>query len=533
MAWSSEFIARLSEPDRGPLRYFVQVRDVGSSIGIPGFCVASELGLSATSAAACTALKTLGQSLTPRTWRTQIGGYEVSIVGEPDDLAEVLAAIPAGAVLELYVGWLGMARGAFARVGVGMVGGIKAEIGPIGAHSVQRGIRLQVADLPASLRSRWYKAAGGQSLFYTLGGTSARTTTTGTEAVGSLSYDVADTSTFLRRLSGTYQHGAFYVESSIGDGYWRLWSGGTSTTLTVYESATVGCLGTLDVGAGVGDYVVCGWYLRGHPSDIVCEVLTSRETGNGPWDVLPASWGLGVSVQLLDTADIVAWRDSGVTTPSSGSYQWELADREQVPDAWAWLAGLLSGGGWFLAMRQGQITVRPAQNMMAPSVHTGVLLTDADSIDGGPVDIDYAPSALRPEAYRVKVGYLAYSAGVYTPDSEVVVTTNVDTLPATAEVVYDLADRIHRNRQPVAEVDAARLVEACRDVSEVGRWRFPLWAAVLTLGDLVDLETAAPLLPRDAPRTGHRAMVVGVEVDWQTEVVTLDLWLSRGGAGAA
>jgi hypothetical protein len=27
-------------------------------------------------------------------------------------------------------------------------------------------------------------------------------------------------------------------------------------------------------------------------------------------------------------------------------------------------------------------------------------------------------------------------------------------------------------------------------------------------------------------------MVVGVEVDWVAEIVTLDVWLSRGGVGA-
>lgn len=530
MAWSSNFIEWLGRDDRGPLRYFVEVRDVGSGIGAAGFCVASEVGLSGTSDAACEELKTLGQSLTPRTWRTQVGGFEVVVVGDGDDLAAVLAAMPVGAVLELYVGWLGMVRGDFERVGVGMVGGVRAEMVPVGAHTAQRGVRIQVADLPASLRSRWYKAVGTQNLFYSVG---TETTTTATEAVGSLSYDVSSTTGFLARGGSSYPYGAVLVSSTLGDTYWRLWSGSTGTTLTIYDASTVGCMGTIDVGAGLGDVVVAGWYLRGHPSDIVLEVLTSRETGNGAWDILPASWGLGVSIQLVDTADVVTWRDAGITTPDSGNYQWEIADVTEVTDAWAWLAGLLGDGGFFLAMRQGQITVRPVQNMWAWKVRSGLRLTDDDSLDGGPVELDYAPASLRPEAYRCAIAFRRLSGGAYVDDREVVVTTKVDTLPATAEIVYDLGDRLFRNSTECAQQDGRRLCEATRDVSEIGRWRFPLWAAVLTLGDLVDLETAAPLLPRDRADGAGRATVVGVEVDWVAGMVTLDLWLSRDALGAA
>lgn len=529
MAWSPEFIERLSESDRGPLRYLVEVRDVGSSIGTPGFCVASDLALSGTSGAACVELRTPGQTLTPRAWTVQIGGFEVGIVGSAEELSEVLAAMPRGAVVELYVGWVGMARGAYARVGVGMVSAVRSESVALGAVSVIKGVRLLVADLPASLRSRWTKAVGAQPLFYTAG---SSTTTTATEAAGSISYDVASTATLYRRLGGTWQHGAVYVSSSVGDGYWRLWSGGTSTTLTIYESGTATCLGTVDAGAGLGDTVTGGWYLRGHPSDIALEVLTSRETGNGPWDILPASWGLGVSVQLVDTADVVAWRDAGITTPASGDYVWELADVAPVDDGWAFLAGLLSSGGFFLAMRQGQITVRPAQNQWARKIPPIFTIRDEDTLDGGPVEIDYTPSALVPEAYRVRVAYLDVSGGAYVVASEVVNTTSVATLPAVSEIVYDLSDRLFRNRSANATADAGRLIDACRDVSEVTKWRLPLWAAVATLGDSVDVETGAPLLPRSMPRTGHRGMVVGVEVDWVAEIVTLDVLLSRGGVGA-
>lgn len=528
MAWSAAFLDRIADPTRGAVLYYVEVEAIDGAVGTGGYSVGSLPSLASEKGATIHRVTTEGERLTPGAWTVDLGGFAFSVAPLAGDgmatLEAVEAAIPRGAVVSLYVGFAGDARGSFARVGVGQVAEIDGEFATLSdGRTAFLGYRFTVPDLPSALRSRWYKAVGAHGWAYQ---TTATTTLSNTEAVGSSSYEVGTIVGFNRPTTGDYPYGCFRVETSAGDPYWRLWSSAAMSTFTIQAAATASLMGTTDIGASAGDGLTEAWYLRGHPADLTMQMLTSRETGNGPWDVYPAAWGLGVSYRLVDAADVIYWRDGRVCTPSSGDYEWELAGTEAVEDWYAWWAGLLSRAGWFMCMRQGQITVRPAQNMGGTHELSGYTIRDSDIQRVKSLRARVAWADV--EAYQVAVFYNdgvadgpLDASGNATIDgaSEVVARGTVKTLPATARITYDLSEVLWRNQSAVAACDAARLIEAVAWVGPVVEMTLPLWAAGLCLGDIVDTDIWQIPGVAQVP-----AMVIGRHPLWDSGVVEVTLW---------
>jgi len=505
LSWGSDFVAGLSE--RHTIRWFVSV-----SNSLPGFAADFQVGsdalAGATPGVGGTNLSTMGQSLTPREWTTTLGGFSFDVVG---DLGLALRSLPRGTQMLLHVGYEGWTRTQFEIVAVGTVVSAAGVSGAMGVDAV----RITVQDLPYALRGRQTADVGAHPMFYT---TTATTTLTNNEAVGSATYEVGSTANWGIPTGGTYTHGYVLVETALGAAYYRRATIASGTSFSITNAATVGIVGSTDIGASAGDTIREAWGLRGHPLDIVRYLLVSRGDGlGGAYDVYPEGWGFEISSNLVDTDDIEQWRDHPMLVPSSGNYEWEIAGVDQVDDGWSWLSSLLSRCGFFLAMRQGRITCRPAQNPRALHAYSGIHLDDRE-----------IARITSYEAYDSRVPEEGYYAVVNTGSSGNFSTasTRMGSLPGTYSVSYDESELVYTNGTAHAAVDLARLSLAVHTIPEVVGLRVAgLRAAVLTLGDLVTFTTALCPSRSMLGMTGRTGLVTGHRVDWlggyvDVEVVT-------------
>lgn len=514
MSWSGDFIDLLGRASQAPV-VWVHPLNTQSGYGDPAYSLGSIPGVGSDTAALLVGLRTIGQELQVRTWTTTLGGFSFRVVptGPTGDVLPFIEACPRGTVLGLYVDLDGSGMH---QVGTGVVSSV--------VHAFEgaryAGTVVTCVDVPRAMQGRLTNATGAHPLFYTIGPdvTGSTTTLTSDAAVAAGSYAVADASAFPGRLGGSYPYGAVLVSTSLGDAYWRLWSANGTTTLTITGAATASLMGTTDVGASAGDTVTAGWYLTGHPLDIAREVLVSR-TGDGSaglYDRLPEGWGIGMSDALIDHQDIDAWKASDLLTPASGSYLWQIAGTDRVDDPWGWLTDWLGRAGYFLAMRQGLVTVRPAQNLNSSRISTEIAITDSDiaSVEGGSV---WDPTVDR-EYYQCRVVSVAHTSNV--------LSAVMSSLPAGDWYDYDVSDRLWANETAVCNMEAARLSLAVVAIPETVRLTCAgLRLAVLTLGDMVYLDTS--LIPsRSRGVDGYltqRAMVTYHAVDWMRGVVVVGL----------
>lgn len=164
---------------------------------------------------------------------------------------------------------------------------------------------------------------------------------------------VVSTTGFQRETGGSY---CFKITPSSGDPFYLTATGTSATTFTTVSAA--GVLDTTAVAAQLGDTVTEVAYLTGHPADIIRRILASTGTGgNGTWDDYPADWAWGIADWLIDDLDIARWK-----TVLAGYTALELAEEAPIDDPIGWLSGWLSSIGCWLAVRQGQITMRAIQD---------------------------------------------------------------------------------------------------------------------------------------------------------------------------
>lgn len=516
MSWSSDFIAGLNQ--RHTIRWYVSIDDRTNGYGEP-WQAGSDPSLCPDPSVGVRNLQMQGQSLTPRTWETSLGGFSFEVVG---GMAASLAALVRGALVYLYVGYEGMTRSQFARVGVGA---IVAVDGRCGASGGVESLQVTVQDLLYALQCRQTADIGAHPLFYQ---TSASTTLTADEAVGSGTYDVASTANFNRPTSGTYPYGYILVETSAGDAYYRRFSATTGTTITIQDAASVGLVGTSDIGATSGDTIREAWGLRGHPLDIFRSLLTTRGDGlGGTYDTYPEGWGFRISPHLVDIEDMDAFKAADLLTPSSGSYEWEFAGVEKQENGWSWLSSIYTAAGFFFAMRQGSITCRPVQSPKGLRIHSGINIDD-DEI-AAVTGYEAYDSRCSPEYYFIQV--TTASSGAFTD-----LSVTMSTLPAGNTYDYDLTDKVFDNGTAIAAVDLARLKFAVTTVPEVVRLRVAgLRCAQLTLGDVVTLSTRLCPARDGRGMYGRDCMVNMIRVHWTAEAggfVDLELTVWPGGLGS-
>lgn len=499
MGWSPEFVAALGAGVVAPgfilrrLRSDAEPGDRFSATSHSGPLAPYRLG----------AVRVEGQSVTPRTWDAQVGAFAVELVGDP---REAYRCLPRGTIVEL-VCVIGDTEG---RIAAGMVRTIRGD-GP--------SRWIECLDLLTALRGPLDVTR--DPLFSLV---TATTTTTAFEAVASGTYDVADTTGFQRETSGI---GAFKVVSSVsGLTYYRLWSAAGATTFTISDASDASVMGTTDTGCLGGDAISEVAYIYGHPCDIVRKVLTSTGAGtNGAFDLLPEDWSVGLLADLVDSDDIDVWERT--ISVASGSYVLQTPVVESISDPLSWLLGVLSPLGIWITMRQGQLTVRCAQDLTASGVvHTGLTITlamvvEVEDHDSHDVQHDHEYESTTVRSYS---GTTVDDAG--TPL----------TLPGGGTLEHDASAYVFENQSAIRTEAAARMVQSDCAIPEriVLRLR-GLLAAQLCAGDVVTLDLwtgteqqvvwAADQGWGNGAYVGASATVQEVSPDWLGGTVRVALWV--------
>ena len=424
-----------------------------------------------------------GATLNPRGWTTTIGAWSVDIVG---DLSELLGNLTRGSIVRLRAGPPDWDAADYEPIAIGQVRNVR------GTSPVWT---LEVLDLPSALRSRLTVTLDEVALFSDVP-QSTTIDSNYTPADGNLR--VVSTTGFGRQVAGT---GCVKVTPTTGDPFYLTWTGVGLAPVRFTGVSSSGQFGTTAVPAVVGDTVEEVGYVYGHPCDIARKVLQR----NGTLGQLPDTWNLGLLHTVIDQTDADNWRDT-VAVVGSGSYSWDVLVEGAVEDGYAWLSALLAGGGFFLTMRQGMLTVRAGQDSQSALLHSGITITDADIEaveEYDAFDADHEP----------EYGF----ASVVTSSDEFSVPVAPATLPAKASFVYDLSDRVFSNESEIRPEVRSRVQESATKIPERLVLRCAsLRLAQLTPGDLVTLTTVRTASRRDgaAGWDGRLAVVAQVSPDW-------------------
>ena len=466
MSWSAAFAAQLEALAATPV-WILESVVVG---GTPGSAlrVSSADGYGDVVAIAEDGVRIAGQVLAPATWMPSTGLSSVDVV----DLDAITSSITRGTIVRILLGWV-EADGTrwiesdFEAVMIGQVRGCS-----------QRGRvprwTIEINDIFAALRSNFALSRSHIPLFYNTA--TARAVATADYAVGAASVDLDATTDVERETGG---NGALRVE--VTTPFYLLWSSVAGTTYTLTGAASEHFATTRDA-APVGTVVYGCAYLRGAPADIVRRLLVSGGGGGG-YDTYPASWAWGLPDGWIDHADCDAWRDQ-VLYVSSGSYTWEIVQAEPVDDGLAWISEKLSRAGLFLALRQGQITVRAGQSFLASAPFVSDLtLTDEDIIDVLQWD------AFDPGATEACMVTATATTHANVADSASSSEENAATLPAVQTRTFDQTGLAWSNTTNILSDDIVpRLTMASLRVPEVLRLRVTLRFAQLAIGDLLPME---------------------------------------------
>ena len=490
VSWTPEFNAALERQRRAPT-YLLEVLEV---TGAPGasWRIGSHLGLGDVSGLDPSSISWSGASLSPRTVSATLGGWTVDIVR---DVEQLYAHATAGSIVALRQGFAGWTADEMEIIGLGQVTQISGQ---------EPRVTVECRDILGAFRSRLSTSYGLSQLFADL---SSSTTAAAGFTPGDTQIVVASTAGFSRQTGGT---GMLLCTPASGDPFYATYTG-VGIGPPRFTGISTGILGTSAVALAIADTVEEVAHVYGHPLDAARKILCSTGAGtNGTYDVLPSGWGLGVPDDLVDHADIDAWRDD-VVVPASGNYTWSLVALEPQDDAIGWLSDILAPAGLFLVVRQGKITIRAIQDTeTAARVEEDLAITDADVIgDAQGVESYQAwDPGHDPEIQYVRVvaatGLGAASSS--TEDAATLPTANTDVISLTA--VWD-------NDTAIATEVLGRLEQSRRRRPELLRLRLArARLARAAVGDIVPIQLSR-VLARQSPRVGidGQALIVDVTPD--------------------
>jgi hypothetical protein len=465
MAWGSAFLDSL-EAGGQVYGWFIKREGIGTAPGTD-FTAGSHPSLNCEY---CGVLEPTFQGATLSLSSSSLGAWSVEVVGDAA-FALVAKHITRGTIIGLYMGFVGMNRHNFERVGLGQIQNIFILPG-------RNGIRIDLIDILSALRGRFTTSASVQKIF----GVGYNTTTTVAHLIGAASYQVNSVSNFEK---GSDINGCIQVQGASGT-FYRLYSGTSGSAFTISDPSTASVGGTTDTGAVVGDGVYSVAYIKDHPLRIAQRMLVSSGTAgtNGTYDTLPTTWGWGIQREYVDSEDFTRFINASGGT--SSTYHWQVFQNEAVDDGYGFLEDMLGRGGFFLTMRQGAITGRCWQ---LPSTLTGAIsgigITEADIMSSAGTFPEFEHelfcSDWSKESGSARV--MSYSG------SDVQTLYGLATLPGEYETVFDLSSFVFLNETTIKTEVHNRVSSLVTKVPERLTFDGHIRLAQLAPGDLVTIDT--------------------------------------------
>lgn len=473
--------------------------------------------------------RTSGASVSVPSWRSSLGGWSAELLGDPRFLRRNWYP---GQIVEHLIGFAGQREEAFEVVQVGL------------AHQFSGGsgsYTLEVRDLSTALSQRWASDPDEWPLFWDV--PTANTLTAEDYNAGEeSSLTVYSTTGFRGETSGV---GVVVVDSESEQAFLHPWNGSTSTAFT--SSLTLGSTfgGTRQRALPSGVRVSEGALVRGLPPYLLAKVWASTGAGtNGTWDVLPASWGVGMPGRYLDGGDMQRWGE--ILSPPASAFAfadqraWNLVSTGPQENGLEWLSGELSAGACWPVVRHGRLCLRGATDPESSSssyvARAGspvvARITDDDIPAGG--RIAWSAVGGSPTEYA-QVEYLLRTQ---SPALSVVSSRAPRSYPAAARLEVDPSRLGWGESTWLSHLQARTALWYQGRVEEV---RMPLIAPLargLVPGDpvLLDLAVDGGRFEVDAVGyQGRGAMITRVSPDWwrlgPTQIVAalpprrLDRWV--------
>lgn len=502
MPWSSAFMATLRSG--GPIEWEV-TRQRWS--GTPG--ASTDTATSYHTPSARPALSVLpavsGASVNVPTWASNRGRFSFGIAGTANGvwaasdmprgaLCQVAAVVPGGAI-----GGDIVARG---RVN---------DLSGVGPISV-----VDCWDLTAALMTRpaWFSSSDAV-LFHNANDAGNVDTLASAYTPGDSLLSLTAAPTVERETGGA---GAVLITPSGGGTPFVLRYTGTGATSLTGVSG--GILETTATAAAAGSTVQEVAFIESHPIVAALKILTSTGTGaNGTYDTLPASWGFGAPLALVDVAGALVW--ANIIDPASGNHDVRVWSTTTQDQGLSWLLQVLSSYGIWPAMSHGEITFRAAidRTTTTPPI---VMTLNRDNVlptlpqrrvwDAG-VPVEYAQVQA-----SSTIGGTTYSqTSTLSPPL---------TRPAAPRLDLDFTGGVYQNEAAVLKVLADRLAAWQTRIPSVVQLQATLEAAQLCPGDWVTLDLDGAWTPSNVSSAAANAMVSSVVIDWNRGAVTLGLHIT-------
>ena len=517
MGWSAEFLEALKDRIHTP-QFYLEVSKEAGNPGATGAVFHSHHGVyykEGEHTISRDSVRVSSGSISVLSWSQSFGGLVVGIHGGNDEATTILQSVVRGSLVRLYCGFEGWRSANYQPIFTGQVRQLRG--------NPQRGYSLECWDIVRALGSRWTTTSNQAALFFNLdqdvsAATTVKTGTSYTAASGG-PLDVTSASAFEREDSANY---LLRATPSGGSAFYIRATGLTGTQFT---GLTGGVYDTTDEDLAAGDKIEHLALLQDGPIDIVKKLLLSTGTtgaAHSTYDKYPAGWGFAVPRDWVDLADIddIMSRYQVDTT-----WNLDVVVTEQQTNPINWLQGVIGKCGFWLVHRQGEISMRPAQNPLLSTIPGDFHITDSEIESvmdwqawDGSRSLDYV---------SLKVSdMLDYSV---TSSEAITTLPSSQTYEVTLDDLWDGTG--NQNQDGVADVDTRTEIWAHRIPERVSLTMCGLRYAGLCEGDIGRI-TSGVVPSRDSAGTASRpCMVISCAPDWLGGVVRLDLSIPAEWAG--
>jgi hypothetical protein len=319
----------------------------------------------------------------------------------------------------------------------------------------------------------------------------------------------------------TGRPGAVLITPSSGSAYIVTYTGVSGNDLTgVSTSAEFDTSGS---NASAGDVVQEVCWIDRHPVDMALRILVSTGTGgNGAYDTLPESWGLGIPEHLIDVAGFTAVSTQLNLALSSGTHIVHTVSTAPQGPALSWLQSELNRYGLWLCQRQGQISIRAALDRFRHRPTYALALDETNLLNALPERSNYDTAQTTESRFYTVRGEVLSDWGA------------IDEAPKTRPLLTSIQDgpiidgwpNVYQNQVNINEAIAERVGPWHTRISTVINAQATLEAAQLCVGDWVTIKHRGLWDHGTSTTVLHPtrvAMVSSISCDWSSGTVSLRL----------